>query len=53
MIHLPITKASDRHFKINPNDAPVADLREELFQLEKEGELEVIRVPDNHVELMT
>jgi heterodisulfide reductase subunit B len=53
MIHLPITKASDRHFKINPNDAPVKDLREELFQLEKEGELEVIRVPDNHVELMT
>ena len=53
MIHLPITKASDRHFKIDPNDAPVADLREELFQLEKEGELEVIRVPDNHVELMT
>ncbi len=53
MIHLPITKASDRHFKINPNDAPVKDLREELFQLEKEGELEVIRVPDNYVELMT
>ncbi len=53
MIHLPITKASDRHFKIDPNDAPVADLRQELFQLEKEGELEVIRVPDNHVELMT
>jgi len=53
MLHLPITKASDRHFKIDPNDAPVKDLREELFQLEKEGELEVIRVPDNHVELMT
>ncbi len=53
MIHLPITKASERHFKIDPNDAPVKDLREELFQLEKEGELEVIRVPDNHVELMT
>ena len=53
MIHLPITKASDRHFKIDPNDAPVKDLREELFQLEKEGELEVIRVPENHVELMT
>ncbi len=53
MLHLPITKASDRHFKIDPNDAPVKDLREELFQLEKEGELEIQRVPDNYVELMT
>ncbi len=53
MLHLPITKASGRHFKIDPNDAPVKDLREELFQLEKEGELEIQRVPDNYVELMT
>ena len=53
MIHLPITKASGRHFKADPNDAPVKDLREELFELEREGELEVIRVPENHVELMT
>ncbi len=53
MIHLPITKASDRLFKVDPDKAPVKDLREELFQLEKEGELEVIRMPENHVELMT
>jgi len=53
MIHLPIKKASEREFKADPNKAPKADLREELFQLEKEGELEIIRMPDNHVELMT
>ena len=53
MIHLPINKAEDRQFKADPNKAPTEDIREELFQLEKEGELEVIRMPDNHVELMT
>ena len=53
MIHLPIKKASERQFEADPNNAPKVDLREELFQLEKEGELEIIRVPDNHVELMT
>jgi len=53
MINLPIKKAADREFKADPNNAPNVDLREELFQLEKEGELEIIRVPDNHVELMT
>ena len=53
MIHLPINKAEDRQFKADPNNAPKEDLRDALFQLEKEGELEVTRVPDNHVELMT
>lgn len=53
MINLPIKKASERQFEADPNNAPKVDLREELFQLEKEGELEIIRVPDNHVELMT
>ncbi len=53
MIHLPIVKAADRQFEADPNNAPKDDLREELFQLEKEGELEVIRVPDNYIELKT
>jgi heterodisulfide reductase subunit B len=53
MIDLPVLKAADRKPTIDPANAPKVDLREELFQLEKEGELEIIRVPDNHVELPT
>lgn len=53
MIDLPVLKAADRKPTIDPENAPTVDLREELFQLEKEGELEIIRVPDNHVELPT
>jgi heterodisulfide reductase subunit B2 len=53
MIDLPVLKAADRKPTIDPDNAPKEDLREELFQLEKEGELEIIRVPDNHVELPT
>ena len=53
MIDLPVLKAADRKPTIDPVNAPNVDLREELFQLEKEGELEIIRVPDNHVELPT
>jgi heterodisulfide reductase subunit B len=53
MIDLPVLKAADRKPTIDPANAPNVDLREELFQLEKEGELEIIRVPDNHVELPT
>ena len=53
MIHLPVSKASERIFKIEPDTAPTHDLREELFQLEKEGELEVIRVPEPYMEVKT
>ncbi len=53
MIHLPVLKASDRLFKIDPEEAPTHDLRDELFQLEKEGELEVIRVPEPYMEVKT
>jgi heterodisulfide reductase subunit B2 len=53
MIDLPVLKAADRKPTIDPENAPKEDLREELFQLEEEGELEIIRVPDNHVELPT
>ncbi len=53
MIHLPVSKASERIFKIDPDTAPTHDIREELFQLEKEGELEVIRVPEPYMEVKT
>ncbi|HHM20619.1 MAG TPA: heterodisulfide reductase subunit B, partial [Bacteroidetes bacterium] len=53
MIHLPVSKASERIFKATPETAPTHDLREELFQLEKEGELEVIRVPEPYMEVRT
>jgi len=50
---IPILKAEDRKFTADPANAPKDDLRDELFQLEKEGELEVIRVPENYMELKT
>lgn len=50
---IPILKAEDRKFKADPAKAPKEDLREALFQLEREGELEVQRVPDNYMELTT
>ncbi len=53
MIHLPVVKANERVFKITPEEAPTHDLRDELFQLEKEGELEVIRVPEPYMEVKT
>lgn len=53
MIHLPVVKASERLYTINPDEAPTHDLREELFELEKEGELEVIRVPEPYMEVKT
>ncbi len=53
MIHLPIAKANERPFKISPEEAPTHDLRDEIFQLEKEGEWEVIRVPEPYMEVMT
>ncbi|MDH5474477.1 MAG: hypothetical protein OEX22_02180, partial [Cyclobacteriaceae bacterium] len=53
MLHLPILKAEDRKQIIDPANAPKDDLREELFQLEREGELEVIRVPEPCIELTT
>jgi heterodisulfide reductase subunit B2 len=52
MIHLPVDKASDRIFKTDPGRTHT-DLRDEIFQLEKEGEWEVIRVPEPYFELTT
>ncbi|MCB0587707.1 MAG: hypothetical protein KDD06_20615 [Phaeodactylibacter sp.] len=53
MIHLPVVKANGRTFKANPDEAPTHDLRDEIFQLEKEGEWEVMRVPEPYMEVMT
>ena len=53
MIDPTVLKAAKRVPTIDPKNAPTTDLREELFQLEREGELEVIRVPDNYIELPT
>lgn len=53
MIHLPVLKAEDRKNIIDPNNAPREDLREEIFQLEKEGEWIVQRVPEPFMELPT
>ncbi|MCP3927762.1 MAG: heterodisulfide reductase subunit B [Bacteroidetes bacterium] len=53
MIHLPIAKASERAFNISPDEAPTHDLKDEIFQLEKEGEWEVIRVPEPYMEVKT
>ena len=38
---------------MDPDRAPKEDLRDEIFQLEKEGEWIVHRVPDNYIELDT
>lgn len=53
MIHLPVVNAAGRTFKIDPENAPTHDLRDEIFQLEKEGEWEVMRVPEPYMEVMT
>jgi heterodisulfide reductase subunit B len=53
MIHLPVVKANNRLFKVNPEEAPTHNLRDEIFQLEKEGEWEVMRVPEPYMEVTT
>ena len=53
MIHLPVLKAEDRKYTIDPDLAPKEDLRDEIFQLEKEGEWIVQRVPEPYMELPT
>ena len=50
---IPVAKAKDRLFKADPENAPNKDLREEMFQLEKEGEWIVQRVPEPYTEVMT
>jgi len=43
---LPVLKVINRKFEADPEKAPKEDIRDAVFQLEKEGEWEVIRVPE-------
>ena len=43
---LPVLKVTERKFEAKPENAPKEDIREAVLQLEKEGEWEVIRVPE-------
>lgn len=53
MIHLPVSKASERIFNLNPEQLQTHDLRDEILQLEKEGEWIVQRVPEPYMEVRT
>ncbi|MCI0549823.1 MAG: heterodisulfide reductase subunit B, partial [Anaerolineae bacterium] len=48
-----IKPAKERGFKWDPNDAPTEDYHDAIFQLEKEGEWEVQRVPEPYIEVET
>ena len=50
--HIPIDALRVKP-KPDPANAPVADIRERLFELEDAGELVVHRVPEPYVEVMT
>lgn len=50
---LPVFAAPVRKFERRPEDAPVRDIRAELFELEAKGELIVQRVPEPYVEVPT
>ena len=48
-----VKKAKDREFVRDPANAPTEDFHDIIFQLEKEGEWEVQRVPEPYIELET
>ena len=48
-----LNKAKDRKFERDPERAPNEDYHDALFELEKEGEWEVQRVPEPYIEVMT
>ncbi len=52
-VHEVIKPASERGFKWDPNEAPTEDYHDAIFQLEKEGEWEVQRVPEPYIEVET
>ena len=47
------SKAKDRQFVRDPANAPTEDYHDAIFQLEKEGEWEVQRVPEPYIEVET
>ena len=48
-----IQPASKRVFRRSPENAPTEDMREQVFELERQGEWIVHRVPEPYIELMT
>ncbi len=48
-----VKQAKDRQFVQDPNKAPTEDIHDIIFQLEKEGEWEVQRVPEPYMEVKT
>lgn len=48
-----VKQAKDRQFIRDPEQAPTEDFHDILFELEKEGEWEVQRVPEPYVEVET
>lgn len=44
-------KPKDREFAVDPTNAPTVDYHDAIFELEKEGEWEVQRVPEPYVEV--
>ena len=50
-IHEVVKPAKERGFKWDPNDAPTEDYHDQIFELEKQGEWEVQRVPEPYIEV--
>ncbi|RMF70553.1 MAG: heterodisulfide reductase subunit B [Calditrichaeota bacterium] len=50
-VHEVIKPAKERGFKWDPDEAPTEDYHDAIFQLEKEGEWEVQRVPEPYIEV--
>ncbi len=48
-----IKPADKRGFEMDPDNAPTEDFHDAIFQLEKEGEWEVQRVPEPYIEVKT
>lgn len=48
-----IKTAKKQGFEINADEAPTEDYHDQIFELEKEGEWEVQRVPEPYVEVKT
>ncbi len=48
-----IKSAKKLGFKTTPDEAPAEDYHDGIFELEKEGEWEVQRVPEPYVEVET
>ncbi len=50
---IPVESLKTKPFRVDPSEAPTADIREALFELEEAGEIIVQRVPEPYVEVMT